>query len=123
MLNKISFFQSVEINFISAKTSYGISNLIKSIDRAYKSKMYTFKTSRLTHILYEAVLRNNLPVVNHTRIKLKYAHVGGYNPLIIIIHGTRASYLPKNYITYLKSYFIRKLNLIGMSLQMKFINK
>lgn len=121
--HKINFFKSAEIHCISAKNSYGINNLIKSIDRTYKSRISFFKTSQLTRILCQALIKKQLPIVKCKKIKLKYAHIGGYNPLTIVIHGRKTKHLPNNYIIYLKNYFIQQLQLIGIKLKIKFIDK
>ncbi|WP_408068264.1 ribosome biogenesis GTPase Der [Wigglesworthia glossinidia] len=100
-----------------------MNNLIKSVDRTYKSRTSFFKTSQLTRILYQALVKKQIPIVKYKKIKLKYAHVGGCNPLILVIHGSKTKYLSINYITYLKNYFIQQLQLTGSKLKIKFIDK
>ncbi|BAC24722.1 b2511 [Wigglesworthia glossinidia endosymbiont of Glossina brevipalpis] len=122
IIKKISFFKFIKIHFISAICSFGINNLLYSIKATYKNKLLKFETSKLTRILRKATFNNQPPMLNGIRSKLKYAHPGGYNPLVIVIHGIKVISLPKNYISYLKKFFIKELNIIGTSLKIKFIS-
>lgn len=67
-----------------------------------------------------AIKKQEPPIIKGSRIKLKYAHPGGQNPLTIIIHGKKTKYLNQSYKRYLKNYFQSKLNLIGSSINIYF---
>ncbi|MFT5502409.1 MAG: GTP-binding protein [Gammaproteobacteria bacterium] len=98
---------------ISALHGTGVGELMKSIDKAYSSAFNNWTTRYLTDLLEEAVFKHNPPVHNRRRIKLRYAHQGGRNPPIIVIHGNQTQNLPDSYKRYLTGFFIDKLKLVG----------
>ena len=69
--------------------------------------------TRLTQILEDAVGEHAPPMVNNRRIKLRYAHLGGANPPIIVIHGNQIEKVPKSYVRYLENTYRRVLKLVG----------
>ncbi len=82
--------------------------------------MVNLSTPVLTRILKEATDAHQPPLVNNRRIKLKYAHQGGRNPPIIIIHGVQTDALPISYKRYLVNYFRDKLKLSGTPIRLEF---
>lgn len=66
-------------------------------------------TSLLTRILQMATDEHQPPMIGGRRIKLKYAHPGGYNPPIIVVHGNQIEGLPDSYKRYLSNYYRRSL--------------
>jgi len=52
-------------------------------------------------------------MINGRRIKLRYAHAGGQNPPLIVIHGSQTDQLPRSYCRYLEKVFRRELELHG----------
>ncbi|MCP4485883.1 MAG: ribosome biogenesis GTPase Der [Gammaproteobacteria bacterium] len=100
-------------HYISALHGTGVGEMMKSIDRAYASAFRDLNTRYLTDLLEEAVFKHNPPVHNRRRIKLRYAHQGGRNPPVIVIHGNKTEHLPDAYKRYLMSFFIEKLKLKG----------
>ncbi|MCP3687628.1 MAG: ribosome biogenesis GTPase Der, partial [Gammaproteobacteria bacterium] len=100
-------------HYISAWHGTGVGEMMKSIDLAYASAFRDFNTRYLTDLLEEAVFKHNPPMHNRRRIKLRYAHQGGRNPPIIVIHGKKTEHLPDAYKRYLMSFFIEKLKLKG----------
>jgi GTP-binding protein len=100
-------------HYISALHGTGVGEMMKSIDQAYASAFKDFNTRHLTDLLEEAVFKHNPPLHNGRRIKLRYAHQGGKNPPIIVIHGRQTERLPAAYQRYLVSFFISKLKLKG----------
>jgi len=87
--------------------------MMKSVDQAYASAFREFNTRFLTDLLEEAVFKHNPPLHNRRRIKLRYAHQGGRNPPVIVIHGNKTEHLPDAYKRYLMSFFISRLKLKG----------
>ncbi len=117
---RLSFINFANQHFISAKHGTGVGELMKSIDQAYDSAFKQFNTKALTDLLEEAVFKHNPPLSNGHRIKLRYAHQGGRNPPIIVIHGSRTDKLNDAYKRYLMSFFIQKLKLKGTPVRIEF---
>jgi GTP-binding protein len=110
---RFAFVNFAKIHFISALHGTGVGDLYKSIHNAYESAQKVLSTNRLTQILQDAVIDHAPPVINGRRIKLKYAHAGGHNPPIIVIHGKQTEKLPSNYSRYLEKTFRTALKLEG----------
>ena len=85
----------VKIHLISALYGNGVGKLYPSIHKAYEASMFKVSTNQLTRILEDAVASHPPPMVGGRRIKLRYAHLGGHNPPVIVIHGNQTSSLPK----------------------------
>ena len=68
---------------------------------AHEAATRSLNTNRLTRILEDAVATHPPPMVNGRRVKLRYAHAGGQNPPLIVIHGTQTDNLPNSYSRYL----------------------
>lgn len=114
---RLNFIDFAEQHFISALHGTGVGILFAAIERAYFSATKKLATPELTRILQKAVKGFEPPLAGSRRIKLRYAHSGGSNPPVIVIHGTRVSGLPSSYITYLSHYFIKSLRLVGTPLR------
>ncbi|MCP4431347.1 MAG: ribosome biogenesis GTPase Der [Gammaproteobacteria bacterium] len=104
---------------ISAQHGTGVGELMGSVDRAYISAFREFNTRHLTDLLEEAVFKHNPPLHKGRRIKLRYAHQGGRNPPIIVIHGNKTEHLPDVYKRYLMGFFIERLKLRGTPLRIE----
>jgi GTP-binding protein len=117
---KLKFAHFATINFISALHGSGVGLLFKAIDAAYRSAMQTFSTPSITRILQDLVMQHAPPTVNGRRIKLRYAHVGGHNPPVIIVHGNQLEMLPESYKRYLMKGFLEQLKLVGTPLKIQF---
>ena len=113
LLRRLSFASFAAQHYISALHGTGVGEMMKSIDQAYASAYRDFNTRHLTDLLEEAVFKHNPPLHNGRRIKLRYAHQGGRNPPVIVIHGSKTEFLPSAYKRYLISFFISKLKLKG----------
>jgi len=110
---RLGFADFAKIHFISALHGTGVGDLYKSIDKAYESASRQLSTSRLTQILERAVKEHAPPMHNGRRIKLRYAHAGGHNPPIVVIHGKQTDKLPEHYRRYLEKTFRDTLKLEG----------
>ena len=82
--------------------------------------MQTLSTPQLTRILQDLVTEHVPPLVSGRRIKLRYAHAGGHNPPIIVIHGNQLDVLPDSYKRYLMKSFTEQLGLVGTPLKLEF---
>jgi len=117
---RVEFLRFTKIHFISALHGSGVGDLFKSINKAYASAFMNLSTPKLTRLIEVAVQQHQPPLVNGRRIKLRYAHQGGVNPPVIIIHGTQAEKIPKSYQRYLMNYFIKALRMFGTPLRIEF---
>lgn len=110
---KLNFVDFADIHFISAMHGTGVGNLYASIERAYQSATDKLSTPHLTRILEDAIADHQPPLVRGRRIKMRYAHSGGQNPPIVVIHGNLTADLPGHYIKYLEKTFRKALDLHG----------
>lgn len=117
---RFNFVPWVKIHQISALYGNGVGNLYPSIHKAYDASMFKVSTSRLTRILEDAVASHPPPMVAGRRIKLRYAHLGGHNPPVIVIHGNQTSALPKSYQRYLENVYRNVFKLEGTPLHVEF---
>ena len=117
---KLSFLDFAEKHPISALHGSGVGKLFDVVHKLYDSAMLDMSTPVLTRILKEATDAHQPPIVNTRRIKLKYAHQGGRNPPIVVIHGVQTDALPVSYKRYLINYFRDKLKLSGTPIRLEF---
>ncbi len=117
---KLPYLQFAKIHFISALHGSGVGNLFGSVLKAYESAMRDLSTHRLTEILEGLVQAHAPPLVKGRRIKLRYAHQGGRNPPLIVIHGTQTEAVPDVYRRYLSNGFQKALKLVGTPLRIEF---
>lgn len=117
---RLQFVDYVKIHFISALHGTGVGHLYESVEKAYKSAMIKANTNYLTKILEDAVSEHNPPLVRGRRIKLRYAHMGGSNPPLIVIHGNQTESVPGAYKRYLENIYRKTLKLEGTPLKIDF---
>ena len=117
---KTGFIDYACIRHISALHGTGIRKLFDSIDKIVRSRQQDFNSSTVTGFLNEALAANPPPVVRGRRIKLKFAHLGGDDPLRIIIHGNQTRDIPANYRRYLANHFRKKMKLTGSPVFIEF---
>jgi len=116
---RLGFVDFAAQHFISARHGTGVGDLMASIDQAYASAFRDLNTRYLTDLLEEAVFKHNPPLHHGRRIKLRYAHQGGRNPPVIVIHGNQTEHLPEAYRRYLGNFFITRLKLKGTPLRIE----
>ena len=116
---RFSFVDFAAIHFISAKYGTGVGDLYKSIHTAYDSAKRQLSTNVLTRVLQDACIDHSPPMVNNRRIKLRYAHAGGQNPPIIVIHGKQTDKVPESYKRYLEKTFRTVLKLEGTPIRIE----
>lgn len=117
---RLHFANFAKIRFISALHGSGVGTLFKDINEAYASATQSFSTPKLTRLLEDLSTKHTPPCVNGRRIKLRYAHIGGHNPPVIIIHGNQLADLPESYKRYLNNEFTKHLGLVGTPLKIEF---
>ena len=117
---RLQFIDYAKIHFISALHGTGVGHLYESVRAAYRAATSKLQTHRLTQILEKAVFEHTPPLVNGRRIKLRYAHAGGSNPPLIVIHGNQTEEVPRAYQRYLEKTFRRELQLIGTPVRIEF---
>ncbi|KAF3998857.1 ribosome biogenesis GTPase Der [Glaciimonas immobilis] len=117
---KLNFLSFAKWHYISALKSTGIAPLMKSVDAAYAAAMSNLTTPKLTRALLEAVEHQQPRRKGSIRPKLRYAHQGGMNPPIVVIHGNSLEAIDANYRRYLEKYFRETFSLIGTPLRIEF---
>jgi GTPase len=116
------FVDFARIHFISALHGTGVGNLFDSVNTAYESAFRTISTPRLNQMLERIQNSHQPPLINGRRIKLRYAHVGGHNPPIFVIHGKQTDELPDSYVRYLEKNFRKLLKLEGTPIRIQLRN-
>ncbi len=117
---KLPFLDFAKLHYISALHGTGVGDLFGSVKRAYASAMRKFSTPELTRLLESALMAHQPPLAGGRRIKLRYAHQGGKNPPIIVIHGNRTDEIQGSYQRYLINFFREQLRLEGTPVRVEF---
>ena len=117
---RLQFAAFAETHFISALHGSGVGLLYKSVNAAYQSATRKLNTNALTRILEGAVFDHPPPMVDNRRIKLRYAHAGGQNPPLNIIHGNQTGKVPNSYQRYLEKVYRRELDMVGTPVRIEF---
>ncbi|NLW04592.1 MAG: ribosome biogenesis GTPase Der [Pseudomonadaceae bacterium] len=117
---RLEFVDYADVHYISALHGTGVGELFRSVEKAYKSATSHWSTNRLTTLLQDVVSEHQPPMINNRRIKLRYAHQGGLNPPIIVVHGNQTAALPTSYKRYLMNTFRKILKVTGTPLRFEF---
>jgi GTP-binding protein len=117
---KLAFLGFARFHQISALQAQGIGGLLKSVDAAYAAATANLSTPRLTRTLQQAVARQAPPRHGMQRPKMRYAHQGGMNPPVIVIHGNALDDIPASYVRYLERCFMDAFKLQGTPLRIQF---
>jgi GTPase len=117
---KLDFLSFAKTHFISALTASGIVPMMKSVDAAYAAATANLPTPKLTRALEEAVAKQEPRRKGSIRPKLRYAHQGGQNPPIIVIHGNALNAIGDPYKRYLEKHFRDTFSLVGTPLRIEF---
>jgi len=117
---RLNFLDFARLHFISALHGSGVMDLLKSVDEAFAAANRHFPTPELTRILQEATSRHQPPMAGGRNPKLRYAHQGGHNPPLIVIHGNRTGHVPDSYRRYLANTYREALDLWGTPLRIEF---
>lgn len=117
---KLYFLGFARHHYISALQAQGIGPLLKSVDLSYAAAMAKLPTPKLTRTLLDAVARQQPPRQGILRPKMRYAHQGGQNPPVIVIHGNALDHVPEAYRRYLERTFTDVFKLQGTPLRVEF---
>ena len=118
---RLPFLDFVERHTVSAKHGSNIYDLLASAARGAECAFSELPTSRLSQVLVNAVEAHPPPVVRGRRIKLSYAHQGGRNPPVIVIHGNQTERLPGSYRRYLANAIRKAFGLTGTPLRIEMV--
>jgi len=118
---KLKFLDFAKFHFISAKQNVGVDALFRSVNAAYAAAMSKMSTPRLARVLADAVARQPPPRHGMFRPKPRYAHQGGSNPPIIVVHGNAVDQIGDSYRRYLESTFREAFKLQGTPLRIQFV--
>jgi len=98
----------------------GLPELFSSVDGAFKAAFAKLSTPQITRVLSDAVAQHQPPVSKGIRPKLRYAHQGGVNPPIVVVHGTHISGIKDSYKRFLEGVFRKTFQLVGTPLRVQF---
>ncbi|TXG88548.1 MAG: ribosome biogenesis GTPase Der [Rhodocyclaceae bacterium] len=117
---KLKFLDFARIHYISALKGQGLDSLFRSVDGAYAAAMAKLATPKLTRALLDAVARQQPARHGAFRPKMRYAHQGGMNPPLIVIHGNALEHVADSYRRYLEHTFREVFKLQGTPLRIQF---
>lgn len=116
---KIHFLRWAKSLYISALHKRGLGNLLNAVNEAHAAAFAKLSTPKLTRALIEATTKQLPPRARGGRPKMRYAHQGGMNPPVIVIHGNALQDVPESYKRYLEGFFREKFNLKGTPLRIE----
>lgn len=117
---KLNFLGFARVHYISALQGEGIGGVLTSVDKAWAAATTNLSTPKLTRALIAAVAKQAPPRHGLFRPKMRYAHQGGQNPPLIVIHGNALEYIPDSYKRYLERTFMAGFKLQGTPLRVEF---
>ena len=120
LARKLQFLSFARFHYISALRGQGLAPLLKDVDAAYAAAFAKLSTPRLTRTLLAATARHAPPKTGLFRPKLRYAHQGGRNPPVIVIHGNALGNVQSDYRRYLENTFRLAFDLLGTPLRIEF---
>jgi GTP-binding protein len=117
---RLPFLDFAERMTISALHGTAVGDLLPAARRAYQAAQRDIATNELNRVLQDAVAEHAPPLVGGRRIRLRYAHQGGRNPPVIVIHGNQTDKLPDAYRRYLIKRFRKAFKLRGTPVRLSF---
>ncbi len=117
---KLGFLDFAVVRRISAASGTGVDGLIRAVDGAFKAAMSRLPTPKLTRVLEEATQKQAPPRRGYRRPKMRYAHQGGVNPPLIVIHGNSLEDISDDYRRYLERAFMQAFELRGTPVRVAF---
>ena len=116
---KLGFLGFARWHFVSALRGTGLRDMLSSVQAAYAAAMTRMPTPKLTRALQAAIAQQQPPRAGLIRPKLRYAHQGGMNPPVIVIHGNAVDQVPASYRRYLERFFCETFQLAGTPLRIE----
>ncbi len=120
LAQRLRFLEFAPQHFISALHGSGVGEMMDSVRSAYAAAMRDMPTPELTRVLEAAMRQHQPPLVRGRRIRLRYAHQGGRNPPIIVVHGAQAERTPQDYRRYLVNCYREAFRLDGTPVRVDF---
>ncbi|HUO78582.1 MAG TPA: ribosome biogenesis GTPase Der [Steroidobacteraceae bacterium] len=117
---KVPFLDFAPQHFISALHGTGVGDLLGAARRAARAALRELPTPELTRVLEKALEAHQPPLVRGRRIKLRYAHQGGRNPPLIVVHGNQVAHVPEAYRRYLVNTYREAFRLHGTPVKVEF---
>lgn len=117
---RLAFLKFASLHFISATKRQGLGPLWQSIAQAHKGATRKMSTPVLTRVLQEAVQFQTPKKSGMFRPKMRYAHQGGMNPPVIVIHGNSLEHVTDAYKRFLEGRFRKEFDLVGTPLRIEF---
>ncbi len=117
---KLTFLDFAEFHYISALRKKGLTELFQSVDIAYKAAFVKLATPQLTRVLLDATQQHQPSISKGIRPKLRYAHQGGSNPPVVVIHGNHVQGVKEAYTRFLEKTFRRAFQLSGTPLRVQY---
>jgi GTP-binding protein len=120
LATRLRFLDFAPLHFISALHGSGVGETMRSVRVAYGAAMRDLPTPELTRVLEAAIRQHQPPLVHGRRIRLRYAHQGGRNPPVIVVHGSQAERTPEDYRRFLVNSFREAFKLQGTPVRVDF---
>jgi GTPase len=117
---RLVFLGFARLHFVSASKPFGVGAMMRSVDEAHAAAFAKLSTPKLTRLIQECVEHQQPPRKGIFRPKMRYAHQGGQNPPIVIVHGTALDSIPDSYKRYLESQVRERFKLNGTPLRVEF---
>jgi len=117
---KLQFLDFAKFHYISALRKKGLPEMFTSVDGAFKAAFTDLSTPQLTRVLSDAIAQHQPPISRGIRPKLRYAHQGGVNPPIVVVHGSHISGVKDSYRRFLEGIFRKTFQLVGTPLRVQF---
>jgi len=117
---RLPFLDFAPVFFISALHGTAVGDLMRAVSAAYDASMREMPTPELTRVMELAIEQHQPPLVRGRRIKLRYAHQGGRNPPVIVVHGNQIDHVPDAYKRYLMGVFRKRFKLDGTPVRIEF---
>ncbi|MDM8560234.1 ribosome biogenesis GTPase Der [Candidatus Parabeggiatoa sp. HSG14] len=119
LTRKLHFIDFAKIHFISALHGSNVGNLFSSVKAAWQAAHRHVSTGTLNQVLQKAIIAHPPPLSRGRRIKLRYAHQGGHNPPLFVVHGNQVNSLPESYKRYLINTFRKAFELEGTAVHLE----
>ena len=116
---RLAFLKFAALHYISAIKRQGLGPVWQSIIQAHKAANIKMSTPQLTRLLHEAVQFQAPKRSGMFRPKLRYAHQGGMNPPVVVVHGNSLEHVTDAYKRYLEGRLRKQFNLIGTPLRIE----
>ena len=116
---RLGFLKFAALHLISARKRQGLGPVWDSIAQAHRAANCKMPTPVLTRLLLEAVQFQTPKKTGMYRPKLRYAHQGGMNPPIIVVHGNSLEHVTEAYKRFLEGRFRKEFNLVGTPLRIQ----